>query len=297
MPSACEELNAQNLLQGYVELQSYGLAHLKSSALTCATGLGIPGAIARHRGGATISEIMVETGLHQSKLPYLRRLLHVLTVTGVFAGSSPVDDSETTYKLTPMSSLLVPDTDYSTTCDMSALLHILTRPTTTVSTFFNLEAWFREDGAMTPFEVAHGMSPWSLTKKDASYNDVMNHASVADTNFIMSIVLKEAAGRDIFDGLSSIIDVAGGHGAAAVAIARAFPHMKCSVLDLEQVINKAPTNGTVQYIVGDMFKYIPRADAVLLKVRFSIITTTIYVLHSVQPVYCLFWNNFTHRFS
>ncbi|TVU25605.1 hypothetical protein EJB05_28107, partial [Eragrostis curvula] len=30
--------------------------------------------------------------------------------------------------------------------------------------------------------------------------------------------------------------------------------------------NKAPANGTVQFIAGDMFKFIPKADAALLKI-------------------------------
>uniref|UniRef100_A0A0E0ANF1 O-methyltransferase domain-containing protein n=1 Tax=Oryza glumipatula TaxID=40148 RepID=A0A0E0ANF1_9ORYZ len=38
-----------------------------------------------------------------------------------------------------------------------------------------------------------------------------------------------------------------------------------AVLDLEQVISKAPTSQLVKYIVGDMFEFIPTADAILLK--------------------------------
>ncbi|CAO2171651.1 unnamed protein product [Urochloa humidicola] len=72
-------------------------------------------------------------------------------------------------------------------------------------------------------------------------------------------------GNDIFQGITSLVDVGGGHGAAAIAIARSFPHIKCSVLDLEQVISEAPDDATVQFIAGDMFKSIPPADAVLLK--------------------------------
>ena len=38
------------------------------------------------------------------------------------------------------------------------------------------------------------------------------------------------------------------------------------VLDLEQVINKAPDRGNLQFIIGDMFNFITRANGVLLKV-------------------------------
>jgi Ca2+-transporting ATPase len=60
-----------------------------------------------------------------------------------------------------------------------------------------------------------------------------------------------------------------------MAIAMAFPHIKCSVLDLEQVIVKVPAgtdhvHSTVQFIAGDMFESIPPTDAVFLKVNINI---------------------------
>ncbi|CAO1943367.1 unnamed protein product [Urochloa humidicola] len=111
--------------------------------------------------------------------------------------------------------------------------------------------------------MVHGMSPWSLTKKDASFNKTLNDACVADSSMTIDAMLRQTT--DIFQGITSLVDVGGGHGAAAIAIARAFPHIKCSVLDHEQVISEAPDDATVQFIAGDMFKSIPPADAVLLK--------------------------------
>ncbi|XP_051209859.1 5-pentadecatrienyl resorcinol O-methyltransferase isoform X3 [Lolium perenne] len=49
------------------------------------------------------------------------------------------------------------------------------------------------------------------------------------------------------------------------AIAKAFPHMKCTVSDLPHVVAEAPTDGNVSFISGDMFKYIPPANALFLK--------------------------------
>lgn len=71
----------------------------------------------------------------------------------------------------------------------------------------------------------------------------------------------------VFHGLSSLVDVGGGHGTSMEVISREFPHIKCTVLDLPHVISQAPAgNGKVQFIAGDMFKSIPPADAVVLKV-------------------------------
>jgi hypothetical protein len=74
------------------------------------------------------------------------------------------------------------------TCGISPLL-LFTRPHTMVSTFFDLEAWFKDHSATMLFEKAHVMSPSSLTKSGASYNHAMNVACVADNTFIMDLVL------------------------------------------------------------------------------------------------------------
>ena len=56
---------------------------------------------------------------------------------------------------------------------------------------------------------------------------------------------------------------------ASGAIAAAFPHVKCSVLDLPHVVSEARADGAaVEFVAGDMFDFIPKADAVLLKVLF-----------------------------
>nr|CAB3500574.1 unnamed protein product [Digitaria exilis] len=86
----------------------------------------------------------------------------------------------------------------------------------------------------------------------------------ADTAFLMPIVLEECGG-EVFRGLTSLVDVAGGLGGAAAAIAAAFPDLKCTVLDRPQVVAKAPSDTSVQYVAGDMFESIPQANAVFLK--------------------------------
>ena len=63
-----------------------------------------------------------------------------------------------------------------------------------------------------------------------------------------------------------MIDVAGGHGAAAHAILKAFPHLKCSVLDLGHVVADAPKDTGVHYIAGNMFETVPPASMIFLKV-------------------------------
>ncbi|WVZ95113.1 hypothetical protein U9M48_040915 [Paspalum notatum var. saurae] len=263
MPCAQEEVSTQSLHAGYVQMWHHSLFHIKSTGLLCVVGLDIPTAIHRRGGAATVSDIVRETGVHPSKLPYLQRLMRMLALSGIFTADQP-DKSDPIYKLTPVSHILVQDSA-SNPYDMSPLHRILARPSTAISTFFSLEAWFRDGSATTLFEMAHGVPSWSLTKNDASYNKDMNDSLFMDSSFLMDVMLKEVGSKGIFDGLRSLVDVGGGHGGAAKAIARAFPHIKCSVLDLEQVISEAPSDGTVQFISGDMFESIPPADVVFIK--------------------------------
>lgn len=297
-PNALLPLHNHHRHQTYVELYHHGLHHVKSSALLCAVGLGIPGAIHRRGGAATVSDLVSGTGVHPAKRAQLRRLMRMLACFGIFGaagGDSGDGESETVYTLTPVSSVLVGDKDKEASAsgaspspDMSALLRLLARPSTSVSTFFDMEEWFRDGGTTTLFETALGVAPWSLTKSDAAYNRAMNEACVADTSLSMDIMLKDTGGccggggaSSVFGGgrLTSLVDVGGGHGAAAIAIANAFPHISCTVLDLKQVIDKVPpaaaagtdriinsTAAAVQFVAGDMFESIPPADAVLLRV-------------------------------
>ncbi|EAZ36630.1 hypothetical protein OsJ_20976 [Oryza sativa Japonica Group] len=186
--------------------------------------------------------------------------MRVLTVSGIFAmkQQQPASSGEAVYTLTPASRLLVAGAGGGH--DMSPMLRFLVHPTA-LTPFFSLHAWFRVDdeeeeeepvaagggAAMSLFEMAHGFP----------------------SRFVMEVVFREGGG-DVFRGIGSLVDVGGGHGAAAAAVAAAFPHVKCSVLDLPQVVRKAPPDaGDVRFVAGDMFEYVPPADAVLLK----------YVLH------------------
>ncbi|CAL4984747.1 unnamed protein product [Urochloa decumbens] len=251
-------LSTEDLIQAERVLYDHFFCYVKSMALSCAVHLGIPDAIHLRGGSATLSELIADTGLHASRLPYVQRLMNVLTISNVFTASyPPATGSPTTaslssreeivYKLTATSRLLVAGNKLM--CGMSPIYAALLDQATSKSFF----------------EMAYGCDRWEMTSKNAEDNSVFNEAMVADSQLVMEIILREAGGK-IFSGINSLVDVGGGLGAASVAIARAFPRIKCSVLDLPQVVSQAPQgNGAVDFIPGDMFKFIPPADAVLLK--------------------------------
>ncbi|XBI13937.1 hypothetical protein VPH35_140596 [Triticum aestivum] len=71
--------------------------------------------------------------------------------------------------------------------------------------------------------------------------------------------------HDLFKGLESLTDCCGGDRTTARAITKAHPHVKCTVLDLPKVIDKTPSDGIVNYVAGDLFHTVPKAQAVMLK--------------------------------
>uniref|UniRef100_A0A0A9DGH1 Zrp4 n=1 Tax=Arundo donax TaxID=35708 RepID=A0A0A9DGH1_ARUDO len=136
---------------------------------------------------------------------------------------------------------------------------------TLVAPFLELGAWFqRELPDPCVFKQKHGETLWELADRDAAFDALVNDGMVSDSHFIMDIAIKE--GADAFRGISSLVDVGGGLGAAAQAISKAFPHVKCSVLDFDHVVAKAPGDNGVQYIAGDMFESVPPANAMFFKV-------------------------------
>nr|XP_025885166.1 myricetin O-methyltransferase-like isoform X2 [Solanum lycopersicum] len=65
--------------------------------------------------------------------------------------------------------------------------------------------------------------------------------------------------------MDSLVDVGGDTGIIANTILAAFPHLKCTVLDLPHVVANMPDTHNLKYVGGDMFHSIPSADSILFK--------------------------------
>ena len=253
----------QAVLDAQLQLWHHTVGYVKSMALKAALDLSIPDAIHQHGGSATLPQIVTKVTLHPSKIPCMRRLMRVLTLTGVFSVHDGGD--EPVYGLTPASHLLIGSGIMNLTPFLTLMLG-----TVFVSSFLDLGEWFRQEmPGPSPFEMANGRDIWDLCNHDARFGKLFDDGMVADSSFIMDVVVKECG--DVFQGISSLVDVAGGLGGATQTIAKAFPHVECSVLDLPHVVANAPTDTDVKYIAGDMFESIPSANSVFLKVYAHII--------------------------
>ncbi|KAG8068011.1 hypothetical protein GUJ93_ZPchr0005g16274 [Zizania palustris] len=250
------------LLDAQLELYRNTFAIIKSMALKSALDLRIADIIDHHGGAATLAQLASELMLHQSKIPCLRRLMRMLAVSGVFTVQHlavGTADEPTVYTLTPLSRLLIGSSNLVPITSM--LLH-----PTFVTPFLGIGKWFQNE--LPPdqhciFKQTHGESVWDLANHDTALNTLINDGMISDSNFIMDIVVKEHG--VVFEGISSLVDVGGGLGGAAQAISKAFPEVKCSVLDLGHVVTKAPSGTAVEYVAGDMFESVPPANAVFLK--------------------------------
>ncbi|WVZ59016.1 hypothetical protein U9M48_009226 [Paspalum notatum var. saurae] len=264
--------DGNGLLQAQVELWNQAYSFMKSVALGVALDLRIADAIHRHGGAATLSQILAGIGISPCKLHGLRRLMRVLTVAGTFTTTlSDDDEQEPVYTLTTASRLLVSNDggkEGSTTANLSPMLNHVLHPFRDSVLSMGLTAWFRHDNdgeptSLCPFDLMHGETLWEMSARDDAVNAIVNNAMAADSHFLMPIFLKELG--EILRGVDSLVDVGGGVGGAAAAIAAAFPSLECSVLDLPHVVAKAPSISNVQFVAGDMFDSIPPANAVLLK--------------------------------
>ncbi|KAK3138274.1 hypothetical protein QOZ80_5AG0366710 [Eleusine coracana subsp. coracana] len=244
--------NTQALVDAQLELWHHTLRYIKSISLKSAIDLRIADAIHDHGGTATLPQIATKIVLHQSKLPCLRRLMRVLTVTGFFSIiEHPTDGGgEHVYGLTPASSLLVSSTSTNLSPFLTMMLHSVT-----LSPFLRLSEWFEHElPDPTGFEMAYGQNFLDFVGHDDKFAKIFNDAMVADSSFVMDIVVTKCS--DVFHGISSLMDVAGGLGGASQAISKSFPHVKCSVLDLPHVVAAAPARTNVEYIAGDMIAFI-----------------------------------------
>ncbi|TVU06470.1 hypothetical protein EJB05_49687, partial [Eragrostis curvula] len=252
------------LLKAQADLWRHSLYYLTSMALKCAVELGIPAAIHNLGGATTLPDLIAALSLPASKQPYLHRLMRLLATSGIFT----VDNTNAVemYRLTPVSLLLVDDIPVDNHTSQTALVLAATSKHC-VEAALGLANWFRKDGtpSCSPFEDVHGAALFeeSMASLDEEADRMLNQGLAAHDNFGIGIVLQECGG--LFEGLQSLTDCCGGDGTTATAIIKAFPHIKCTVLDLPRIINTISKDSAVNYVEGDMFKFIPPSQAVMLK--------------------------------
>lgn len=88
------------------------------------------------------------------------------------------------------------------------------------------------------FENVYGTSVFELMSKDSSLNTAFNKAMADYSVVLMKKVVEKYKG---FEGLTSLVDVGGGSGAALRTIIAHYPSIRGLNFDLPQVLKEAPS--------------------------------------------------------
>ncbi|KAI3912569.1 hypothetical protein MKW92_040705 [Papaver armeniacum] len=117
-------------------------------------------------------------------------------------------------------------------------------------------------GNCNAFEKALGKSIWVYMSENPEKNQLFNEAMACDTKLVNSALVNEC--KIVFsDGTKTLVDVGGG--AAMMAISEPFPIIICTIFDLPHVTAESPKMPNITKISGDMFEFIPSADAIFMK--------------------------------
>ncbi|VYS49845.1 unnamed protein product [Arabidopsis thaliana] len=112
------------------------------------------------------------------------------------------------------------------------------------------------------FTSAHGMRFFELIGSNEQFAEMFNRAMSEASTLIMKKVLEVYKG---FEDVNTLVDVGGGIGTIIGQVTSKYPHIKGINFDLASVLAHAPFNKGVEHVSGDMFKEIPKGDAIFMK--------------------------------
>ncbi|XP_061338838.1 probable O-methyltransferase 3 [Gastrolobium bilobum] len=271
MESPIEE-HAAKLLQAQTHIFNHIFGFINSMSLKCAIELCIPDVIHKYGQPMPLSQLIASLPIHPSKTGSMHRLMRILTHSGFFFQHNVTENElEVRYGLTDASRLLLNDQPLS----MTSFLHFILDPTL-VKPWYQFSTWFKNDDP-TPFYKENGMAFWDYAGHghEPKLNHFFNDAMASDARLLSNVVIEKCKG--VFMGLESLVDVGGGTGTMAKAIAKSFPQLECIVFDLPRVVDGLQGCGNLKYVGGDMFEAIPPADSIILK----------WILHNWNDEECL----------
>ncbi|EXB54963.1 Myricetin O-methyltransferase [Morus notabilis] len=268
--SSSDELimSSNELVEAHSLLWHSGLDYMKSMSLKCAIELDIANVIHKHGQPIPFSKLVDSLKIPPSKANFLYRIMRILVHHGFFTAQKvnggKTQEEEEAYSLTNASRLLLTD-EPALIMNMKSLSLFFLLPAV-VNSWQSWSTWLKNSDDMTLFETAEGKTWWEYASQEPGLNHLFNDAMANDSKLTAKIILEEC--KEVLEGLKNLVDVGGGTGTMAKAIVNAFPHIKCTVLDLPHVVANVQETSTdnLNFIGGDMFsEQIPPADAILLK--------------------------------
>ncbi|CAN0841321.1 Probable O-methyltransferase 3 [Linum grandiflorum] len=263
-------------LEAQAHIWSWSFTQIISMSVKCAVELGVPDAINNHGGSSvSLATLISSLNIPPSKTEPFRCVMRLLTHSAGFfnseKGENKEEEDEEFFSLNPSSRLLLNSSGSEEGGKQTPSVLFFFQPMMQHPWTF-LSTWLRDEDKRTPFEIANGAASfWDYIKCNdpsgqliASFYDTM----INDSKMIGDVVVSRC--KEVFEGVTSLVDVGGGTGAMAAAIKKGFPEIKCTVLDLPHVVKDLEHNddNNLEFVGGDMFVSVPAADALLLKCVF-----------------------------
>eukprot|EP00262_Sarcandra_glabra_P003471 TRINITY_DN141_c0_g1_i3.p1 TRINITY_DN141_c0_g1~~TRINITY_DN141_c0_g1_i3.p1 ORF type:complete len:366 (+),score=21.02 TRINITY_DN141_c0_g1_i3:43-1098(+) len=241
-------------VQGQAEIWQLMFAFVDSMVLKCAMELGIADIINSQGKPLTLQQIATHLPFPSPDTDYLYRIMRFLVRKRIF--SEHCDGGDVHYGLTPSSKWILRDAELSL-----APMALMQNHPAALAPWHCFAACVKEGGIA--FKMAHGSELWDFCTAKPEFNDIFNRAMACSSTIVLKAVI--SGYKAGFDGIRSLVDVAGGTGTAVSEIVKAYPHIKGINFDLPHVIATAPRYKGVSHVSGDMFTEIPAADAVFMK--------------------------------
>nr|QWK65128.1 flavonoid O-methyltransferase 5 [Scutellaria baicalensis] len=257
--------STEEILDAQAHVWNQILNFVNSMSLKVAIQLAIPDVIHKHGKAMTLSQLVDAIPINKAKSNDLHHLMRILTHSKIFDKVMIIskneeeeeEEEEEAYCLTLASRLLLRDERLSL-----AHLALVTLDPLLMDPWHCTSEWFRNEDS-TAFVTKHGKTFWEYAGVDQRLNELFNKSMAGDAGLVTTILANNC--RHVFEGLRSMVDVGGGNGATAKGFADAFPGLKCTVLDLPQVVAGLEGSHDLTFVGGDMFHFIPHADALFFK--------------------------------
>ncbi|XP_023643757.1 indole glucosinolate O-methyltransferase 4 isoform X2 [Capsella rubella] len=112
------------------------------------------------------------------------------------------------------------------------------------------------------FTSAHGMKLFEYIGSNERFAEIFNRGMSEVSTMTMKRILQVYKG---FEDVNTLVDVGGGLGHVIGLVTSKYPHIKGINFDVAKVVTGAPLYPGVEHVSGDMFKEIPKGDAIVMK--------------------------------
>ncbi|CAA2980100.1 (RS)-norcoclaurine 6-O-methyltransferase-like [Olea europaea subsp. europaea] len=239
--------------QAQIDIWNYVCGFTSMAVVKCAVDLGIPDVLVNPM---TLSELSSALNCSPSAL---YRIMRFLIHRGIF--KETVNDNKDQlesiiYAQTPLSKLLIKNGANS----MVDLLLLETSPVM-LAPWLSLSARALADDASS-FQAANGEDLWRYAAENPAHSKLIDNAMGCMARITVPAILDHHP--EVFEGITSLVDVGGGNGTALSILVKACPWIKGINFDLPHVVSAAPHYDGVEHVGGNMFESVPKADAVFI---------------------------------